>query len=302
MYILLSFLSAFLASVTNIIDKWLTEKYAKESSVNVLILFSSMISIPFSIFFFLLARDIFTVPLNSILILIFSGMMYVAWVYFYLSAIFMSEITSSVPLFQLASVFIYILGYVILGESINTQQKVGIVIILAGSILLNTKFTSLTNFKIDHKVMFYMVSCTFLVALNAIIFKHYAVDYNFFTVLFWENVGFLISAVFIFCLKQPRADFIRFIRENKKFLILINLINEVTLLGSKLALNYAFLLTSVAIVSFIAEGFQPLLLLFIVFIYSKLVPNNSTENLTLYKLKKKVVPILLIVIGSYLLS
>jgi uncharacterized membrane protein len=69
-----------------------------------------------------------------------SGILYMSAIYFYLQALQTEEASIIAPFFQAAGVFGLILGYFILGEQISYFQIIGVLLIIAGSVILSLRF------------------------------------------------------------------------------------------------------------------------------------------------------------------
>jgi drug/metabolite transporter (DMT)-like permease len=122
------------------IDKYLVERYFKQGSVAVLMVFTAIIgtlALPFVWFF---QPGVVVLDHESMVVIAVSGILYMSAIYFYLQALQTEEASTIAPFFQAAGVFGLISGYFILGEQISYSQIIGVLLIIAGSVILSLRF------------------------------------------------------------------------------------------------------------------------------------------------------------------
>ncbi|MBU4142239.1 hypothetical protein KKE99_05225, partial [Patescibacteria group bacterium] len=88
---------------------------------------------------------------------------------------------------------------------------------------------------------------------------------------------------------------------NKRAVLGWNTTNEVLNIIAKIIMNFATLLAPLALV-WVVNGFQPFFVLFFGIIITLFFPRFSKENLLKKHLAQKVIAILIIFIGVYLLN
>nr|MBP6060563.1 DMT family transporter [Candidatus Paceibacterota bacterium] len=288
-----------LLTLVNHLDKYLLEKYFKDGGVGALMIFSSLsgvLVLPFALFFS--SENVFEIPLNFISVLIMVGIFSALAVFAYLFALEDEEATVVVPFYQTIPIFSGILGYLFLGEEVTTSQIIGMLIIISGSIILSLELDEVNNFKFKTKAVVLMLVSSFLFTINAIIFKKVALESSFWASIFWENVGLLITGLFIFVFfKNYRKLFIGVFKENRTKVMIFNIVSEILVLIGNISLQYALMLAPVALV-LLVDSYQPIFVLIWAVIFYFLFPNIFKEELDRKNLIKKIISILIIGLGT----
>lgn len=302
-WLVLALVSASIAALINHIDKYLIEKYLKGGGIGSLIIFSSLMGLPVFLLIALFVPDVFSVSYQTALLIIFNGIIYVSWLLPYFYALQKDEASVVAPLFQLAPIFSILLGYFLLGEAITIVQLFASFMIFFGSITLTLKFFPDQKVSLNKDVYLLMTLSSTLVALNGVLFKYFAIRQTFWVTSFWEYVGFFVAAILFFVFVQPyRLQFIKVIKLNKISVLSINFINEILAMLTKISLNLASLLTAVALVFFVAEGFQPFFVLTFGVLLTLFFPKIVQEKLEKKYLVRKILSIIIMFLGVYLLQ
>ncbi len=298
-WILLALISPILLTLVNHLDKYLLEKYFKDGGVGALMIFSSLsgvLVLPVALFFS--SENVFEISLNFISILIMVGIFSALAVFAYLFALEDEEATVVVPFYQTIPIFSGILGYLFLGEEVTTSQIIGMLIIISGSIILSLEIDEVNNFKFKTKAVILMLISSFLFTINAIIFKKVALESSFWVSIFWENVGLLVTGLFIFIFfKNYRKLFIGVFKENRAKVMIFNIVSEILVLIGNISLQYALMLAPVALV-LLVDSYQPIFVLIWAVIFYFLFPNIFKEELDRKNLIKKIISILIIGLGT----
>lgn len=297
-WFLIALLPPALWSVTNHFDKYLLSRYFKGGGVGALMVFSSIIGLFLLPFIAFLHPEVLRFNISNILIAI-NGFLYVLSVLPYFYALQKDETSICVPLFQLIPVFSFVLGYVILGETITVNQMLGGLLIMVGAIGISLDLSEGKKVKFKRDVFWLMTLSSLLYSLNFLFFKYFAIQSDFWFTSFWEYVGFALFAVLLMIfVKSYRNEFVNVLKNNRLTVLGLNGINEVVNIIAKVAFNVASLLTPVTLV-WIVNGLQP----FFVFIYgiflTVLLPKISQENITRKALAQKIVAIIIMFVGTY---
>jgi len=299
-WFLIALITPFVHSIANFIDKILLSKYFKNFSLFVFIIYSAVTSIIIlPIFLFFGGIGIFQVPHNDILILIIAGICEATAIYFYLFALFREDASVVVPFFQLIPIVSFILSCLILNETLALQQIIGSLIIILGATFLSFETEEGKKIKFRRYVVLSMVAMATLMALSGVLFKFVAVGNNFWISNFWESVGFALVGIGIFIFRREnRKEFFNSIKMHKSKITLSVLLSEFFTLGGNISLNYAFLLAPIALVR-VVEGYQPVFVLVLGIIITKMFPKILEEKMNWRNLVPKIVAITIICIGSY---
>src|SRR5215468_3403039 len=117
-WILLAFCGPVLWAASTHIDKYLVERFFKDSGVGALLIFTALIGVvgmpPIAAFV-----DVFAIGATGIAVTAASGLMYLAAIYFYLRALQQEEASVIAPLFQTSTLFTYAIAYFVLHESLS---------------------------------------------------------------------------------------------------------------------------------------------------------------------------------------
>lgn len=298
----IALIAPILWSIVNHLDKYMLSKYLKNRGVGALLIFSSLASIvilPFIIYFY--HSQIFNVSNTDLVTLLFVGFLSAGAFYFYLEGMNEEEASIVVPLFQLVPIFGYFLSYLILGESLNIYQILSSMLIISGIIILTIEIDIDNKIILKKKVLILITISSFLFALHDTLFKKVAIIESFWVSVFWQYASLVIFGILILIfIKKFRKDFFAMFSGMGVKILSINITSEILYILGNLANNFATLLAPVAIV-LVVSSYQP----FFVFIggifLTIFLPKFVSEKISNKHLIHKLISILIIIIGSYLL-
>ena len=300
MWLLFAFSGPVLWAISTHIDKYLVDRYFKNSDTAVLMVFTAFIGIlmlPFILFY---QPSVLQLPLASILVMVGSGVLYMGAMLFYLRAIQSAEASVVAPLFQASALFTFILGYLILGETLTWLNAGGAALIVAGALVLSLD-TSFHFRKLKLRILVLMLVCTFVLALSSVVFKYFAVREEFWSTTFWTYVGEALFGAGILAIPHYFKQFILLLRTNTGPLLGVNGANELINLGGGLGVRFASLLAPVALVSAISSTSTLFVFLFGVLL-SFFLPNIARENISRKDLIQKGLAAALVVVGVILVN
>ncbi len=299
-WLIYAFSGPVLWALSTHIDKYLVERYFKEGSVAVLMVFTAIIgalALPFVWFF---RPEVVALDYESMVVIAISGILYMGAIYFYLQALQTEEASTIAPFFQAAGVFGLILGYFILGEQISSFQIIGVLLIIAGSVLLSLRFGQDSG-HIKKRLVILMLLCALAISLSSLIFKIFAVQDEFWPTIFWNFSGQALFGVILMLPAKNRKQFSEMIHSNAGALLSVNLTNELINLGGNLGMRYALLLAPLAVVQAISSTTSFFVLFFGV-IFSLFFPNFAREEISVSNLLQKVIATTLVVAGILLIN
>lgn len=301
-WIIFSLLPPLLWAITNHTDKFMLTRYLKDkggASLMILTSFSAGLILPFIAIF---GHQLIPMPLLHILILLFAGSIIVINYICYIFAMAGEEASIVIPLYQSIPVFSYILGYVFLGEKLNAVQILAGLIIIFGSILITIDLNA-SKFKIKQKPLWLMFSASFLAALTGLLFKYVALKESYWGSQFWLYLGMVLGALIVLALvKTWRQELVEILSKDRAAIIGLNIFNETLNVGAGLIYSYATLIAPLALVAVLSNGFQPVFVLIIAIILSLLIPKLGKEELSRKQLAQKIISIIIIFVGTYLLN
>ena len=300
MWLLYAFSGPVMWAISTHIDKFLVDKYFRDSDTAVLMVFTALlgvIALPVIWFF---DPKVLGLSLTATMVMTLSGILYMGAMLFYLRAIQSEEASVVAPLFQANTLFTFVLGVVILHELPRWQQLLGAGLVIGGALGLSLdKKLHLTSFK--PRLVLLMLAATFAVALSSVVFKFFAVQDEFWSTTFWTFVGEGLFGAAILALPQYRRQFMTLFRRNPGAVIGVNAANELINLGGGLGVRYASLLAPVALVSAISATTT-----FFVFLFAILLtvffPKIGREELSARNVVQKALGGLLIMAGVVLIQ
>ena len=282
------------------IDKYLVERYFKHGSVAVLMVFTAIIGALALPFIWLFQRHVVSLDLQSMALIAVSGILYMSAIYFYLQALQAEEASIVAPFFQAAGIFGLILGYLVLGEKISFLQIIGVLLIIAGSVLLSLRFGQGASRVRTHLVVL-MLTCALAIALSSLIFKFFAVRDEFWTTTFWNFGGQALFGVILMLVAANRRQFAEMMRANTSAVLSVNGMNELINLGGNIGMRYTLLFAPLGIVQAISST-TPFFVLFFGVILPLFFPSLGREEISFAGLMQKFIAIILVVAGVLLVN
>jgi len=297
-WIALAFCGPLLWAISTHIDKYLVEKYFKESGVGALLIFTSLIglaALPFIAAF----QDVMSLGRTGILVTTTSGLMYLTAMYFYLRALQQEEASVIAPLFQTSTLFTYAFAYFVLGEALTPVKIAGGLLIAASAVTVTYEPGRRHRFKFG--IVALLLLCTATLAASSVIFKVFAIKDAFWPVAFWTFAGEAVFGAVMLLWPGVRRDFLGMFAKSPGAVMGINAANELINLGGGLAARYASLLGPVALVQAIGGTTS-----FFVFVIGVLLtlffPNLGREDLSRRSLIRKSLAVVYIVAGVILIG
>lgn len=301
-WFLIALIAPILWSVINHIDKYILSRYLSGRGVGALLIFSSFSSIIILPFLFIFYRSkIFSVSFFDSLILLITGLISATAFYFYLRAMDIDEASIVIPLFQFDPIFGYIFGFFILQESLNVNQILASILVLTGIILLSIEIDIENKLRLKKRVLILVMTSSFLFALSGILFKKLALVDSFWISIFWQYVGLTLFGILTFAFyKKFRDDFITMITFSQFKFLSLNIISEILYIIGALFNNFALLIAPVALV-FVVNSYQPLFVFITGVLFTVFIPKFVSEKISRRHFFHKLISIIIIFIGSYLL-
>jgi len=178
----IALIGPLLYAVTNHIDKYILEKYFKAGEVGAVVLFSALFSVMALPVVYLIEPNVFSLGLTSIAMLAVSSSLSIVCLILYLHALRDDETSMVVPFYQTIPVFGYILGYLLLGETLGPKELIAGLLILLGTTIISLDLRGgAIIFK--KRVALLMTISSLLFAIIGVVFKMVAVEE-----VFWPSV------------------------------------------------------------------------------------------------------------------
>lgn len=295
-------LSPLLYAATNHLDNILLKRYFKEGGVGTLILVSALLSVFALPVLAVIDPTVFDVDWNSRFILFGVGILNAILLWAYLQALSSDEPTVVIIFYQTVPVLGLILGYLVLGETITTDQMIGMGTIIAGAIILTVALDEDGVIVFRWRTAMYMMIASLCWATESTIFKMVALEQNPTRSFFWEHAALVVIGVLIFALvPHYRDSFRKAIRLNSKPILALNFLNE----GLYITGNYVAAIVVVLIpvsLTLLMNSFQPIFVLLIGLVLTIVLPKIQVEHVSSRNLWQKLMAIALTGLGTYWLG
>ncbi len=295
--LVLGIIAAFFWSLTNIIDKYLVTKYANDGNIGGVLLLSCFFPIILAFLAFVVSKNIYF-AIQETFYLLTSGFLMVAWIYFYLKALVEDDTSVVMTLLVLAPLFSLFFAAFILNEVPTIFEILAGGLIVCGALVVSY---APAERGIKLPLLIYAVGASTVMGLMHTLFKFVTISEDFWNSMFWRSVGMILCGIILFVfVKSYQKAFKEFIKRYLKQGLLLNSTNEsLTLLGDTI-FAFAILFAPLALVQ-TTESYQPVFILLLVLILSRLGIKFVEEDFNPKRLPFKVVGILLTLAGSSLL-
>ncbi|HEX9462927.1 MAG TPA: DMT family transporter [Alphaproteobacteria bacterium] len=295
-WLVFAFCGPVLWAISVHLDKYLVDRYFKQSSAAVLLVFTAWVGVLLLPFIAIYQPASLELPPASIAVMTLSGVLYMGAMLFYLQALQEEEASVVAPFFQTSPVFAYALAYIVLGETLSGRQVLGGAMILVGAVLLSLRAGNGRKTTIKTSLVVKMLVCAFSLAVSSLIFKAFAVEEAFWPTTFWMLVGEAIFGAGLLAVPDYRRQFFTLVRTHTVPVLTVNFVNELINLGGGLGARYALMFAPLSIVQ--AIGSTTTLFVFIFGSLLSLVsPGIVREDLSARNLAQKGISAVLIVAG-----
>ena len=299
-WLLFAFSGPVLWAISVHLDKYLVERFFKESNVAVLLVFTAFIGLLMLPFIWHFQPGVTKPTLGAIAVIAFSGILYMGAMLLYLQALQSEEASVVAPFFQASPLFGYALGYLVLGEKLSSTQLAGGALIVVGALIVSLRFGAAAGaFKL--RLAMLMLGCGFVLSVATLIFKIFAIQVEFWTTTFWMFAGEAVFGAALLMVSSYRKQFVAVLRANTAALLSINASNELINLGGGLGNRYALLFAPLSIVQAIGSTTTLFVFLFGVLL-SLVLPQFGRENLSGRELVQKGIAAVFVALGVALVT
>jgi uncharacterized membrane protein len=282
------------------LDKYLVERFFKNSNVAVLLLFTAFVGVVLLPFIWFFKPGVLQLGLGSIALIMLSGIFYMTAMLLYLRALQSEEASVVAPFFQAGPLFGYVFAYLVLGETLSGRQLAGGALIIIGALIVSLRFGHLReSFKARLAVL--MLACGFIMALSGLIFKVFALKVEFWTTIFWMFVGEAIFGAALLAITAYRREFLALLRTNTVALLSVNASNELVNLAGSLGNRFALTLAPLSLVQAIGSTTTLFVFAFGIII-SVVCPRFGREDLSGHNLAQKGIAAALVAAGVALVT
>ncbi len=293
-WILFSILAALVWAIVNTADKFVLTKIVKKPIVPVMIMGLIGFIIGVVIYFI---RGFSEVSNFNIFLALVAAIFYVLTIMLYFKAAKLEEISRVVPLAYLTPLFILIFAAFFLDEKLTFVKIIGILLLVGGAILISFKDSLKLSFG---KAFWLMVLSAITLAINSVIAK-YLLEFADYWTVFAYTRGFGVTVALLPFFYLNFSDLVITVKENGKKVIGLISLNESLRQSGGLFITIAASLGSVTLVNALAS-LQPFFVLIFMVILSIFYSHILKEEIGKSALLLKIISIILILIGAFLIT
>jgi drug/metabolite transporter (DMT)-like permease len=287
-------LSSVLISGVNIIDKILISDYKIPPLVYVLVISATSLMPLVTLAFFHLTP----LPLGILAFTILVGFVRIYYTLPYFKALMVEEVSRVIPLLQLTPVFVLILSSVVLHEALRPQDYVAFGLLVLGGTLFAIRLTK----GIRISLAFYlMILASFLLALYSVALKYLFSVQDFYTIFIWVQIAGFITFFQFIPFKPFRSSLITTYKITSRQIGVIIVAEQAVAYVAVFAYNYAIAHGPITLISSVGAT-QPLFVLLFATILSYRFPRVLREELTKMDVALKVLGLIAIFAGTYLIQ
>lgn len=294
-WFLIALLAPLFWAVSNFLDKLLISKYF-ENKLGALMIFSSIVALIIAPFIYFLHPEVLNIDLVTMVVVLLNSFLLLIYLFPYFWALRDEDTSNITPLFQTIPFFVMFLSFIFLKETLSVLQVLAVLFVSIGAFVISLRVDGKKLF-FKKRILLLMLSASFLVALNSVIFKYFALELDYWTIIFWQYIGSTIFGIILLVFfKDYRKQFLSVFKKKKGWLIGVNFFNELINFGAWMAFSFASLLAPVAMI-WAVNGVQPFIVLVLGFVLTKFFPGVQKEDTSNASLARKFIAISFIVIG-----
>lgn len=293
MWILTAFIEPISHGISNVLDSYLTNRLFSRKTT--LIFYSALLNLAFLPILFLFTGLPELPDKMSLILFVGLALTNVLYSYPYYKALEKDDTSNVVALFSLGEVFVPVLAYFMVGESLAPVQYLGVIIVMFASAALSVKRGA--GFKVNSS-LWWMVLCGLILSFEYVLYKKIFISTSWITGFTWPIVFSFIIGLSLFAFKATRADIIKNAASFKKNLHLFALEELTTFVGIAGG-TYAVSVAPVTIVRAITST-GPAFILVYAYLFREKLPDMFKESTERGAVAKKLVLFAVIGFGLYL--
>ena len=292
-WMLLSILASVFLSASNIIDKYIYTKLLRKPIISLIMM--AIIGIITSIPIYYI-KGFSELSYALILAAFLSSAVYLIAVFLYFKAVKIEEISRIVPLFYITPLFVLILAALFLGERFTGLKYLGILLLVAGAMLISVK----RPFRLSFGKAFWLVMVSsFGISINSVVIKYLLGFADFWTVYSYMRIGAFVWLIPFYFINFK--DIREAVRKHKAKAIGLASLSEFLNLAAVFLIVIA---SSVGYVTLIGAlvSVQPFFVLLFAALLSIYVPRVLKEEISRSTIALKLVAIAIMFTGAMLIS
>jgi transporter family protein len=294
-WLLFAFIPPMFWAICNVIDKFLLEKYIKDPiSYQILISFFDAVSLIIILFLSPISGNAYVFLLGIMI-----GILGLVATTLYNKSMLDEEASRVVPLVYLDSIFVVILAYIFLGEVFNLQKYLGIILVIAGGILISLK-KIVRKWHFSPTIKFILIA-GFLWAISSVISKYTLNFTDYFSLTAFQMLGYIVFGPLFLFSNRARMNFLSCIKRFDRKVFLLMIIVTLIYLVGVLSFYFAVSISSISLVYAIAST-QPFFIFAYMLIITKIAPSIVKEEIDKSTVLLKIIAICLIFLGTFFIG
>jgi len=295
-WIYFALMTPALYGVTNLIGKFLIEK--KINDPFLIVILGSFTSLILGIII-LAFKGFSLIGLQHSFFLLITGILLVIYLLPYFKALLIEDVSQVIPLLQFIPIFVLILSYIFLGETLTIKQLLGSALIIFSSFILGSEKIKIGIFT-SRKTLWYMILASLFYAIAGVIFKSVVDSEDFWLAVAYVNISIGIGAIILLLWPPYRSAFMKEIKMLRFDVWGLITLNQSFVFIAQFSTFYALLLVSASLVNVIL-AIQPFFVLFYGIILSFWFPHIIKEDINKSTILIKFISIIIIFFGVYMI-
>jgi transporter family protein len=293
-WVIVSLVVAVLFALANVLDKLVISKEMRDPVLATVIVGFVSIIIYGGVSLFVSGIEGIWIGFVFASIMFVAGLLSGFGVYFYYSAIKKSDVSRIITIMALHPLIVLVLAGVILGESLEVLNYLGILLIVLGAGLISFNKINLSKREKVVASVLAVASVVFF-GLRDILSKYVTSSIDVWPLLFWVGLG-----VFVFGLFLLGFGFTGFKGKSRKGIRNLVLIDTLSV-SARILLIVAISLGPVSLVVSMANV-KPLIVLGLTLILGKFYPKILNEKLSFEGKMRRIFAAVLVVLGAFLIA
>ena len=286
-------LSPIMFAICNVLDKFILTKKIKDS-------FSyTIIGAAFNIFPILILIFYLKIFNFSAIMAVLYGFIFVFLYVVYNKAMMEEDASRVSSISRMSPLFLLILSFFLLNEVLNYQKYFGIMLLVASAILVSYKKSGKKfHLSIGIALAFYF---SFGLSVMGVIAKYGLGYIDYWTFFFWNLIGNLLGCLFMILVPSVRRNLVRDASKVDKNTFLLVLSSSIF---AWLGYVFYFIATSINFVSLVSalSSIQPFIVFLLALVLTIYKPKILKEDISKMSLTFKVLAVVLVIIGSFLIA
>ena len=292
-WILIAFLEPILFAITNVLDSNLINRLFKNIwALTVFVAVANALFLP--IIWLIDSPQLISLDLLPYIILVAFIDLYYAYPYY--KALQNDDTSIAVSLFSLGKIFVPVLAFFLVGESLHLIQYSGFILITVSSAALT--FNPKAKLKLNRS-FFYMLFASSLLAVEVVIYRYIFNQVSWGTGFFWTtSISALLGLMSLLIpnLWQGAKSELSSLKKHYHPILLIGVVGFIGCIG------FSYPISQVpATVSRSISSFQPFFVLLYAVMFAKHFPLAFREEVSMLSIGKKLILFVIMTIGIILM-